>query len=162
MNLKSHFDDARGTFTITAGNDARAILTEVYRRGGNDAVESELAEYGLNGANGGLSFFPIHLIPDAMTEMPALAEWAYDDDGGVSIWGIVYGFPDYCVRDPWGELRTIGRVEFVAVADYGPDGAKMPARDSNEARAINSEAYDKLLQGWQPSYPPASTEATAG
>lgn len=157
MNLNSRVEGNR--LIITADNAARRQLTEAYRDGGHQRLECALCdEGGMNGANGGLAMLSADLIPDAMTDMPLLAEWMHDDDGGISVWGVVYGFPDYCVRDPWGELRTTGRVEFEAVADYGPQGAKMPDRDSPEARAINSEAYDKLLEGWQPSYPPASPD----
>lgn len=155
MNIGSRIEGNR--LIITADNTARRELAESYRRGGYQAAECDLAEYGgFNGANGGLAFMPPETIPDAMTDMPLLADWSINDDGSASVWGTVYGFPDYCITDPWQRLRDRGRVEFVAVADYGKHGARMPERGGVEAIAINAEAYDKLLTNWSPAYPPAS------
>lgn len=150
---------------ITANNEARRELAEIYRdkrHGGYLGAEHFLAEAGYNGANGGLQFLPPERIPEAMTEMPLLAEWTLEDNDETSVWGIVYGFPDYCVLDPWEQLKNKGRVEFVAVADYGPEGARLPAPGSDEAGNINAESFRNCLDPQAPArqYPPAGqTEA---
>ena len=140
---------------ITANNTARAEIKGGFEQNGYQGAESVMCDLGFNGANGGLSFLPPERIPDAMTDMPLLAEWVTEDDGSTSIWGKVWGFTDYCITDPWERLKDTGRVRFELVADYGKDGAHMPDPYSKAAQAINAESYDKCLTNWQPSYPPA-------
>jgi len=149
---------------ITANNAARAEIKGGYEsqwNPGYQGAESVMCDLGFNGANGGLHFLEPERIPEAMTDMPLLADWSMDDDGGTSIWGAVWGFPDYCIIDPWEQLKNKGRVEFELVADYGKDGARMPAPGSEACTTINAEAYDKCLTNWAPTYPPASVDGVA-
>jgi len=144
---------------ITANNAARVEIKGGYEsrwNPGYQGAESVMGDLGFNGANGGLSFLEPERIPEAMTDMPLLAEWTIDDDGGTSIWGEVWGFTDYCIIDPWARLKDTGRVEFELVADYGKGGARLPAPGSDAWNGINAEAYDKCLTNWSPTHPPAT------
>lgn len=145
---------------ITANNAARAEIKGGYESNGYHGAESVLCDLGYNGSNGGLHFIEPERIPEAMTDMPMLAEWSIDDDGGTSIWGAVYGFTNYCLVDPWEELKNKGRVEFELVADYGNKGARLPDPYSKKWSDINAESYDKCLSNWSPTYPPASIDGS--
>ena len=143
---------------LRANNAMRHELAAAYKGNapgislnGYAAAEMLLCEYGYNGANGGLAFLPPERLPEAMTEMPLLADWCINDDDSTTVWGKVYGFPGYCVTDPWARLRDTGRVEFVCVADYG-DGAVIPPVMSEPWREINATAYDRCLENWSPTY----------
>ena len=143
---------------ITANNAARAEIKGGYEsehNPGYQGAESVMCDLGYNGANGGNHFLPPENIPEAMTDMPLLADWVTEDDGSVSIWGPVWGFPNYCITDPWERLKNTGRVEFELVADYGKQGAHLPNPYSREGSDIALEAYNKCLTNWRPSYPPA-------
>lgn len=143
MKITETVDGAR--LILTADNEARAELAEAYRRDGYRGAEDLLADWGFNGANGGLQFLPPEKIPEAMTDMPLLAEWTHEDDDGATIFGPVWGFPDYCILDPWAILRDRGRVEFDLVVSYPEEGATMPPVGEPEWINRNAVAYDTCL-----------------
>lgn len=137
---------------LTADNDARHELARAYRGesdvtsySGYPAAEMLLAEWGYNGANGGLQFLPPERIPEAMTDMPLLADWTIEDDDSTTIGGPVWGFPDYCILDPWAILRDHGRVVFDLVASYPEEGATLPPVGEPEWIKRNADSYDNCL-----------------
>lgn len=130
---------------LTADNDARHELAEAYRRHGYRGAEDLLCDWGYNGANGGLQFLPPERIPEAMTDMPLLADWLPEDDDGTTIYGPVWGFPDYCILDPWAILRDRGRVVFELVTSYPEEGAIMPPVGEPEWIKRNADSYDNCL-----------------
>lgn len=104
-----------GDLRITADNATRAGLAEAYRSGGYYEAESLMLEFMRNGWNE----MPLDIIPPenigALTDAPILAEAEYPDDGGGPVpypESPVWWFPDYCIIDPWEELKNKGRVIF--------------------------------------------------
>lgn len=130
--MQINLREADGLLIITADNEARSDLKQAFERGGYYAADGCLREYLVNG---GLEPLSPDLIC-ALTEMPLFAEWCLDDDGSVTVWGPVYGFPAYMVFDPWERLKNTGRVIFDLMGDCGNAGEHFPE--------IGSKAYSEL------------------
>jgi hypothetical protein len=105
--------NAAGNLVITADNEGRRDLAEAYAAGGYDRAEMEVAESIV--PNSELMFIPPEQV-GALTGSPILGEAAWTDDGGMDVYGAVFWFPDYMVRDPWEELKNKGRVVFINAA----------------------------------------------
>jgi hypothetical protein len=102
-----------GDLVILAGNQDRAALHDAYVTGGYPGAESVVVEQLREGC-AGLELIPPENIA-ALTDAPILAKAFWPDEGGGPVPYVdspVWWFPNYCIRDPWDELKNIGRVVF--------------------------------------------------
>jgi hypothetical protein len=83
----------------------------------------------------------------ALTDMPLFADNVRDDDDRVRVYGPVWGFPDYQIRDHVTELAHTGRTTLILVADYGKEGMLFPSRYREKALAekIAVRAFENCL-----------------
>lgn len=131
-----------GALLFQANNETRSDLAHALRDNWQRA-ESDFLEM----IRGG-DFHLDYLNPGdifALTDMPMLADNCRDDDGAMRVYGPVWGFPDYQVRDHIQELAYKGRTVFSVVADYGEAGMTFPDRDSKEANFLASRAFENCL-----------------
>lgn len=122
---------------VQANNEERGDLAGFLREGERGRAAMMLAE--------GLHEIAESLPPEniaALTDQPLFADWAHDDDGGLTVYGPVYGFPDYAVRDELEELAWKGRAFFPVVATFPDDGETFPCPYSDEGAALRLAAYE--------------------
>lgn len=96
---------------LTCGNDARSELAQ------SDYRESLVGDW----LHEKFAFINPEDI-GALTDAPILCDCDgidYSDDGERSILPAaqIYWFPDYMVRDPWQELASRGRIDFIKAGE---------------------------------------------
>lgn len=106
-----------GDLKITANNEARRMIADGARSYGYNGAEQVVGEL--------LHELYEFVRPEdigALTDAPILCgsdDCYYADDGEFTLHDAgnvpVYWFPDYCIRDPWEELRSKGYVIFSVV-----------------------------------------------
>lgn len=138
---------------LQANNETRASLAESlrhsYQRAESDLLEMIRGEY-INTPSG--TCYNLEWLDPAdifaLTDMPMFADTVRDDDDRVRVYGPVWGFPDYMLRDYIEELAHKGRTLLLKVADYG-EGMLFPSRwgrDKKLAEYIARRAYENCLE----------------
>lgn len=133
--FQARHDKVRRVLVITASNDGRATLADLYREGrGYNGAESELAE----AFHEAYEFVRPEDVPGAMTAAPILVDAddvLHPDNGEILILprSRVFWFPDYCVEDPYETLKNRGRVEFVEAKPYADQQEDPPLVPANLA-----------------------------
>lgn len=106
--MRHHFDTA-GNLVITASNPDRASIADLLHRHGSDTALCDALEFLT--CNSDINFIRPEDVA-ALTDSPILAECSLNDDGTRDVYGRVWFFPDYMIRDPAAEMATRGRVVF--------------------------------------------------
>lgn len=103
------YEITKTALIFLADNQGRSDLAYAFNEGGYPRAESEvLGEVMGNG----LEWIQPEEI-GALTSAPIFGNDAERNDMGDLIrCDDVFWFPDYCLRDPWEELRNKGRVVF--------------------------------------------------
>jgi hypothetical protein len=146
---------ADGSLLVQANNDTRADLAHTLKSNPqaaeSDCFEMIRGQYIRRSDSYGYNLEP--LWPGdvfALTDMPMFADNCRDDDDSVRVYGPIWGFPDYCIRDWVAELAHKGRVIFEQVDDCG-DGTTFPSRHQretkDEAERLAQRAYENCNGG---------------
>lgn len=148
-----------GNLLLQANNDTRAdlahALKQSYQHAEGDVLEMLRGSYTHRFPDGTAFHYTLeNLDPGdifALTDMPLFADTVRDDDDAVRVYGPVWGFADYQIRDYIRELAHTGRTILSRVADYG-DGMTFPSRfgkpaDRALADKIAVEAFEHCLDG---------------
>lgn len=131
-------------------SDLAQSLREGYQRAESDVIEMVRGEYISTGKS--ICYNLESLSPAdifALTDMPMFADTTIDDDNRTRVYGPVWGFPDYMIRDYITELAHTGRTRLVMVADYGKEGMTFPCRWAGKDKALADRiavrAYENCL-----------------
>lgn len=146
-----------GSLLMQANNATRAELSESlrhsYERAECDFLEMVRGNYAHTFPDGRAVDYTLEWLDPAdifaLTDMPMLADAVRDDDDAMRVYGPVWGFPDYAIRDYLRELATTGRTQFPMVEDFGRDGMTFPSRFNDKATAerLAMRAYENCIDG---------------
>lgn len=107
------YEITKTALIFLADNEGRADLAYAFREGGYPRAESCVLDHIIG--NGLESLAPEEI--GALTDAPIFGDdIGRDDAHNITQADNVFWFPDYCVRDPWEELRNKGRVSFQRAA----------------------------------------------
>lgn len=133
--------------------DLAARLKENWSYAEGDIAEMLRGGYSHKFADGKTFHYELNELTPAdiyaLTEMPMFADTVRDDDDATRVYGFVWGFPDYQIRDHVTELAHKGRTTLSIVADYGTEGVIFPSRYREKvlAEKLASDAYKHSLDG---------------